>query len=438
MPTTGDGDIELDEYVDSGGTTGDGETYLLFEVEDFDGVDKHSYLRLGGVDPSIIDKYEALAAGTAQTWDDATGEDLASLITSFVDDARDRGTTSERFGLWTKSARRAETAKLHTRGGWRDHTDGNRITTTRGDKIEVIRGNYKMRVLGRSQWSGSAGSGLHYESSGGITYAYDEVPGQIIDVRWDTDDGTWHVFEETIKGHSVDRYHGVMKEWMQGGDVIDRVGSESDYDDEAGWGSGFWGAADDGFVSESDYSRPDNPTHNDGVDWTPGNDLPSVREEIYADEIYEKTICQNMYSKVGSPMRPVPKLCEEVFVTDYVEETYFDKYENYNFGALSIEIWEATFNEKFDGIGTSIKIGLFADVRCGLVTELNTSIGLFGFKGMKIISGFELAAFWKDLHIGIALADLEFGIANVGVDTALLKEKTCKSTWRFGLALFLG
>ncbi len=42
-------------------------------------------------------------------------------------------------------------AVLHGKGGWRDHTDGNRITTTRGDKVEVIRGNYKMVMLGRQE-----------------------------------------------------------------------------------------------------------------------------------------------------------------------------------------------------------------------------------------------------------------------------------------------
>ncbi len=49
------------------------------------------------------------------------------------------------------AGRQAESALLHSKGGWRDHSDGNRITTTRGDKIEVIRGNYKLVVLGRQQ-----------------------------------------------------------------------------------------------------------------------------------------------------------------------------------------------------------------------------------------------------------------------------------------------
>lgn len=45
--------------------------------------------------------------------------------------------------------RQAETLRLLTKGGWWDHSGGNRISTTAGDKIEVIQGNYKMVVLGR-------------------------------------------------------------------------------------------------------------------------------------------------------------------------------------------------------------------------------------------------------------------------------------------------
>ncbi len=45
--------------------------------------------------------------------------------------------------------RQAETLSLLTKGGWWDHSDGNRVSTTMGDKIEVIQGNYKLVVLGR-------------------------------------------------------------------------------------------------------------------------------------------------------------------------------------------------------------------------------------------------------------------------------------------------
>ncbi len=142
---------------------------------------------------------------------DPTGEDLASLVQGFADDTRNRGpvqmtlqgsesgnytpggqpddstyttqgpmygypwvtpvpgpkapgtldaknvsktedaafTAASKPPFFPDDYRALESSQLHTKGGWRDHTDGNRITTTRGDKIEVIRGNYKLIVLGR-------------------------------------------------------------------------------------------------------------------------------------------------------------------------------------------------------------------------------------------------------------------------------------------------
>src|SRR5437870_3416495 len=50
---------------------------------------------------------------------------------------------------YSPAERKTYSEWLHGRGGWRDHSDGNRITTTYGDKVEVVRGNYRMLVLGR-------------------------------------------------------------------------------------------------------------------------------------------------------------------------------------------------------------------------------------------------------------------------------------------------
>jgi hypothetical protein len=59
-----------------------------------------------------------------------------------------------------------ESALLQTKGGWRDHSDGNRVTTTFGDKIEVIRGNYKLLVLGRQDDPSKQVAG--WDVSGGL------------------------------------------------------------------------------------------------------------------------------------------------------------------------------------------------------------------------------------------------------------------------------
>jgi hypothetical protein len=106
------------------------------------GTPMNAYLRMGVASP--------LAGST----DVARGEDLASLVQGFADDTRARGDGTESVksppeSTTTEAARRTASILLHNKGGWRDHSDGNRITTTRGDKVEVIQGNYKLVVLGR-------------------------------------------------------------------------------------------------------------------------------------------------------------------------------------------------------------------------------------------------------------------------------------------------
>ena len=72
-----------------------------------------------------------------------------------------------------KDYRTLESSQLHTKGGWRDHTDGNRITTTRGDKIEVIRGNYKLIVLGRQDQSKPKLAGMDISGGQQVTASGD-------------------------------------------------------------------------------------------------------------------------------------------------------------------------------------------------------------------------------------------------------------------------
>jgi hypothetical protein len=160
-------------------------SYLLLGIDSFDTAGTmSSYLRLGAAAPN---------AGTTML-PFHTGEDLASMVQGFTDDTRSRSggeggvpgnvspkeTTSPATGpLDTTDERRAESRLLHTKGGWRDHSDGNRISTTRGDKVEVVRGNYKLLVMGRSDsWDNAGGmdiSGGNVDMSGG-DLAYGNAP----------------------------------------------------------------------------------------------------------------------------------------------------------------------------------------------------------------------------------------------------------------------
>jgi len=53
---------------------------------------------------------------------------------------------------------------------WRDHTDGNRITTTGGDKVEVIGGNYFLVVRGRQEHESGLNAKTGETGQNSITY----------------------------------------------------------------------------------------------------------------------------------------------------------------------------------------------------------------------------------------------------------------------------
>jgi len=97
----------------------------------------------------------------------------------FIDDDRNR-VSGVPHDL-DKAERVRQSRVIHTRGGWRDHSDGNRVTTTYGDKIEVIRGNYKKIVLGRQD---DATTSAGWDVSGQIIqdFAY-MMPGASVRVE---------------------------------------------------------------------------------------------------------------------------------------------------------------------------------------------------------------------------------------------------------------
>ncbi|EYF08873.1 hypothetical protein [Chondromyces apiculatus] len=206
--------------------------YLLLEVPDFDPNDpednRTSYIRLGKTNTNwqneggatlALMSYLAGAAGreglealsakhpngqsfdVVELFESKSGTDeavkaIAEAIDGpieevnlpFIDDNRRRGTGNVSpvgppgHGL-DPAGRAAVSADLHARCGWRDHCDGNRITTTYGDKVEVVWGNYKMIVMGR-QWD--PGQAMGWEASGNNVqdYAGATMPGASVTVEW--------------------------------------------------------------------------------------------------------------------------------------------------------------------------------------------------------------------------------------------------------------
>jgi hypothetical protein len=194
--------------------------HLLFMVPDFtntvgrnvSNTPLNSYLRLGmahsQAGPAVTtgpkDKQHSVRTDL--------GEDLAVMVLGFTDDSRERGTGSGAApGIPTDAQNQEapqgtdhganyrvdESKVLHSKGGWRDHSDGNRISTTRGDKIEIIRGNYKLLVLGRqddptTSVAGFDNSGGQIDTDGGDLVS-DGSTQSGLNQSWEWDGTRWNV-----------------------------------------------------------------------------------------------------------------------------------------------------------------------------------------------------------------------------------------------------
>ena len=204
------GEVSVTGKVDEGTVT-KAVKHLLLAVPDYgdtsfvnakgvnvSGTDLSSYLRLGSFNykseseaaKTLLGMIPQLNVATDPSRDEEYFPDATLAFVSdlkakvnpkgviFADDIRKRpqdvglSTGDDPDHGLTETARRLESQVLYSRGGWRDHSDGNRISTTWGDKVEVVRGNYKMFVLGRQNNPEQA---MGWEASGG--HIQDAAPG---------------------------------------------------------------------------------------------------------------------------------------------------------------------------------------------------------------------------------------------------------------------
>ncbi|WP_437900730.1 hypothetical protein [Sorangium sp. So ce124] len=186
---------------------------------------------------------------TAQASDDSTSTNDDKLFTSdpfkgnkmrgFVDDTRIRddkntdvlyikgSSSSSSVETNTTDNREAETRRLLTKGGWWDHSDGNRISTTAGDKIEVIQGNYKMVVLGRRK-ANDTGDLRVVDISGGLEYTKTH--------EYLESEKVWATYEESSpknatkrsSGKEITYFEGSLKESITGKDGAGLVDTSTD------------------------------------------------------------------------------------------------------------------------------------------------------------------------------------------------------------------
>ncbi len=222
--------------------------------------------------------------------DDYRERDPAAPITNVVGEeleVTELGVTLDAEPSELEGKRLGETARLHTKGGWRDHSDGNRITTTRGDKVEVIRGNYKLVVMGRQE---SLDNASGWDLSGGELRATTLNLGEYetTSVEWVKDDaGRWRVVEKNQKGDTFSIYWGNVHEEFFGEIKSDVTGSET----------------------PDAYPHP-----------VPGNPPPSKPSKVNP-KIIERTWAESIEGYTGSARLRIPSITEETWAVTTSELT---------------------------------------------------------------------------------------------------------------------
>jgi hypothetical protein len=162
---------------------------------------------------------------------DASTTVLAAGTNYYRQDGDGAATASAR-GTLTKELRGDSAASIAPRGGWRDHTDGNRIVTVRGDRVDVVMGNYKRVIMGRVAESSVYGTDetsplkeSSWEVSGGHIFEKTSTGvAALKSIEWVKESGDvdgdraprWKVVEKTAKGDTVTRYSGRVQEWFNG------------------------------------------------------------------------------------------------------------------------------------------------------------------------------------------------------------------------------
>ncbi|MBK8259366.1 MAG: hypothetical protein IPK82_42765 [Polyangiaceae bacterium] len=273
--------------------------YLLISVPQFkedpiSGKPMSSYIRLGAAsstwqqDPGGDLQAKVRWAGAPGGIGAAPGSEVAYTNDGaedgrpvFVEDRRSRD-GSPPPGQVAGGAREEESSHLHTRGGWRDHTDGNRITTTYGDKIEIIRGNYKLIVLGRqddiTQAAGRDISGQHIQDFAYTWPAFQRV-------EWTGEyGGVWHIQNTTDGAVTSDHFAGDKYEWNWGNKFQSITGSEAPVE----------------MIAASD---------------------PLGRKPRGNPEIIEKTWAKRIESYTGSAAWRIPSIHEETWAVDMLSIT---------------------------------------------------------------------------------------------------------------------
>lgn len=282
-------------------------TYMLVQQTDYDQTGNATY-------PGTY-----LQLGAYPAWGDSTqrGDDLLSAIglttstTSFFkDDHRYASsqtkpatvyTRDDGFATSTSGTPQQLTAELMTRGGWRLHTDGNYLSTTRGDRVDVIFGNYHLAVLGRTGGSSTAAvwTPAYWESSGGHTVQDDVARrGRVSLVEWDSARSAWKSYHNTLKGNHTRRFQGPLEHVFEVDTYRETIGSiddELDPDYDSATDAAYTRYKTIPATSASAHQQTDaatnwvNPSTGVGSNWPRRRETPNLKEDIAARSYRDET-----------------------------------------------------------------------------------------------------------------------------------------------------
>jgi hypothetical protein len=354
----------------------------------------------------------------------------------------------------TVGQREAETAKLESKGGWYDHSDGNRITTTQGDKVEVIRGNYQLIVLGRQD---DVAHAAIMDASGGMFQPNDDTPANVMRLEWVRNyDGTWRSVEECQKGDVHTVIHGDVYEETYGQSVTLITGSETQPTIAAPetYGAVADGTADPPVTSEL----------NDLFDPTTGNPSYLGAGVVLTEKnptIVEKTWAASISTYTGSSACRVPTIAEETWAGsihntvncsgDIVEVvTAAKKTETHNgelistYNGASHDFRNGNFFELFEGRQESVRLGGSIQLCIGAATETFLGAGVEIFAGAKleidlgVSTAIAAGMKWElsEMKAGASLAEMKTSLTNA--KTSLVANWTALKTNLASMNINLG
>jgi hypothetical protein len=311
------------------------------------------------------------------------------------------------------------TQQLFSRGGWYEHTDGNRISTTRGDSVEVIGGNYRMIVMGRVE--GAHVGRSHWESSGGHDHVYTSTPGEVTSIKWapGVEGDTWEVTSTLERGNVVSYFQGrrdsqyfgplIHSEVRPGADATKSFNTERPTLREEIYAKSVTSTTkassitQDTTILEGGVVRTykDAPTINSFTGAVLGKEVHQAKSSLHADQIETKHAFDNRY------LHSVGMISIGVSMADQLNKYKGAKFE-FNFSATTS--LQLAFSGSVNvGAGIALAIGKTDDFTFAPIINVKlamiaagtlVSLAVAAYEGMVAYAEYQAAA--NSTHIAAA------------------------------------